>query len=280
MSVQTIGVTKPRMELVTVTPQLALTWLDNHNTHNRPLSPSRVRAYAETMTKGLWRHPTGEPVIFDRTGTLQDGQHRLAAQVESGSSVDYWVNFDADPADFTVIDQGRSRTASDVLSMQGMANANTVAAIARTVLAMSYKSDKVWTGQLAVPALVADFASKNRDNFILASKVAKNVRGESRIPSTPFGSVFYWVNDQCPDSEQLADFVAQVKNGVGLREGSPTHTLRKWGIQRSTSHGVRAQMGVVFVTKAWNAFASGKPLKKLVWLDSEMPMPLPIPAAF
>lgn len=265
----------PKMQLVTVTSDLAAAWLSENNLHNRRLSSQRVRLYAEVMRKGLWRNPTGEPIIFDRLNRLQDGQHRLAAQVDSGATIQYWVNFGADPDDFVVIDQGKSRSAADVLSTQGFSSSSHAASIAKTLLLIKGKSHRSWSGAVVSPAEVSAFAAENSARLSTTVKVARNVWGESRVPTSAFGAVFFLADSLHPKSEQLADFVDQVRTGVGLFAGSPAHTLRRWAVQRPTNRRDEQQTKVVFVSKAWNAFVAGRELKKLVWLASEMPMPFP-----
>jgi len=277
MSVECIHKNAPsEMKLVTVTPNLAAAWLAENNVHNRPLAPSRVRAYADAMRRGLWRNPTGEPIIFDTLNRLQDGQHRLAAQVESGATLQYWVNYRANPDDFVVIDQGKSRTASDVLATQGITSYTNAATIVRTLILMQNRPHRSWSGTHVTPSEISAFAAENFAQVESASKIAKSVWHESRLPVSAFGAVYYWVYSELPQSEQLLDFVQQVKTGLGLLEGSPAHTLRKWALQRPRNRNSQQQMNVVYVTKAWNAFAHNRELKKLVWLPSEMPMPLPI----
>lgn len=265
----------PKMQLVSVSSELAARWLSENNVHNRRLSGQRVRLYADVMRKGLWRNPTGEPIIFDRLNRLQDGQHRLAAQVDSGATIQYWVNFGADPDDFVVIDQGKSRNAADVLSTQGFSSSSHAASIAKTLLLIEHRSHRSWSGAVISSAEVSAFAEQSAARLDMAVKVARNVWAESRVPTSAFGAVFFLADSLHPESQQLADFVSQVKTGVGLFEGSPAHTLRRWAVQRPTNRRDEQQTKVVFVTKAWNAFVAGRELKKLVWLNSEMPMPLP-----
>jgi hypothetical protein len=283
MSVLNLPRPEPQMRLVTVDPDLANNWLNDHNTHNRHLAPSRVGLYAQTMSKGLWRHPTGEPLIFDRLGRLQDGQHRLAAQVKAGQTITYWVMTDADPDDFLVIDQGRSRTSGDIVGMLGISHRNQVAAIARTVLMMERVQDRVWangSGNRVLATEVTSFAQKHQDLLVPAAQRGALVAKNARIPATPFGAVDYWVESQMCGSGQWADFAEGAIHGVGLSPGSPILALRRWGLSRSTMHGINQQLQVAIVSKAWNAFVDGREIQRITWSSSQLPMPMPkAPAA-
>jgi hypothetical protein len=283
MSVLNLPRPEPQMRLVTVDPDLANKWLTNHNTHNRHLAPSRVGLYAQTMSKGLWRHPTGEPLIFDRLGRLQDGQHRLAAQVKAGQTITYWVMTDADPDDFLVIDQGRSRTSGDIIGMEGIPHRNQVAAIARTVLMIERAPDRAWSGGIVhrvLPSEVTEFARANHELLVPAAQRGGLAAKLARIPATPFGAIDFCVESQVAGSGQWADFAEGVIHGVGLTPGSPILALRRWGLTRSTMQGVSQQLQVAIITKAWNAFVEGREIQRLSWSTAQLPLPRPkTPAA-
>ena len=66
-----------RSRTVTITPKRAAEMLE-HNGHNRPLTRTRVREFAEAMKRGDWQL-THQGIAFDTDGQLKDGQHRLAA---------------------------------------------------------------------------------------------------------------------------------------------------------------------------------------------------------
>jgi hypothetical protein len=272
--------TSSQMQLVTVTPSMAELWLTDCNTRNRHLSKSRVEMYASTMKAGLWRHPTGEPLIFDRLGRMQDGQHRLAAQVAASVTVSYWVMTGADPNDFTVIDQGKTRRVGDIIGIDGVTSANQVAAIAKVHLMMLHFPHRVWTGghTRVVPAQVTAFALENRTELVTATHEADRIRKNTRLPRTAIGAVSFYANQLWRDSQpsaQWSEFVRELMSGAHLGEDSPVLTLRKWAISRSTLQGVSQQLQVSLITKAWNAYVDNRPLTRLVWQNSSMPMPLP-----
>lgn len=73
-----------------VTPQTAESWLAV-NEANRPLRRSSVSRLADDMEAGLWIETNPQPLIFDPSGALIDGQHRLQALVKSGRSISFWV---------------------------------------------------------------------------------------------------------------------------------------------------------------------------------------------
>lgn len=70
------------------------------------------------MKEGAWK-TTGSPVQFGASGRLVDGQNRLQAIIDSGSTVRMLVVDGVDDEIFDVIDGGAKRTGADMLHIEG-----------------------------------------------------------------------------------------------------------------------------------------------------------------
>jgi hypothetical protein len=87
------------MELqeIEITPEIAQDMM-KYNTCNRPLSKNTVAKYASMMKKGEW-YLSHQAIAFtkDEKGNsiLVDGQHRLAAVMQSGTTVTSTVIYNA-----------------------------------------------------------------------------------------------------------------------------------------------------------------------------------------
>lgn len=114
---------------VFITPEVARKMLES-NTANRPLSKSVVSALAGAMKRGEWKE-NGDTIRVGEKGVLLDGQHRLSAIVLSGISQKYIVVSDLEPETFKTIDQGRKRSASDMLAIGGAKHYTALANSAR-----------------------------------------------------------------------------------------------------------------------------------------------------
>lgn len=101
-----------RQETITVTPELANEWLKKNIERNRKVRASDVSKYARDMRAGRWEL-TPQGIIFNESGNLMDGQHRLWAVVEAGVPVDMVVWFDVPDEMVHVIDSGVSRKMTD-----------------------------------------------------------------------------------------------------------------------------------------------------------------------
>jgi hypothetical protein len=75
-----------KMELKTITPEWAAQILAHNNTRNRAMSRAHVEMLANEIRRGAWDF-TGDTIKLSPDGQLIDGQHRLAAVVKAGVSI-------------------------------------------------------------------------------------------------------------------------------------------------------------------------------------------------
>jgi hypothetical protein len=98
-----------------ISPEKAKKYLAQ-NTSNRSLRRSLVSRYAKDMKSGNWKL-THQGLAFNAHGVLLDGQHRLAAVVESGLSVEMLVTRGVESGTQLVMDDHAKRSASDALTL-------------------------------------------------------------------------------------------------------------------------------------------------------------------
>ena len=102
-------------KVMPISPKRAKEWLEK-NTVNRPLRNWWVKELASRMQKGQWKL-SPEPIVFSRDGRMLDGQHRSWAIIESGMTVMMSVAIVEDDSVFDVLDQGVTRSNSDILGV-------------------------------------------------------------------------------------------------------------------------------------------------------------------
>lgn len=112
---------------------------------NRKMSLTSVTYYAEQMARDEWPK-TGQPLIFSDTGTLLDGQHRIAAGYLSNTP--FWTYIVSDvpesPHLFAFIDNVKARTPANALQTAGL---NGASAVISQVLKMAVEYEAgVYTG--------------------------------------------------------------------------------------------------------------------------------------
>ncbi len=88
------------------------------NTHNRDLRISRVKLLVNAIKRGEWKL-NGDCVVLSGNGSggvLLNGQHRLYAIVESGTSVDLALMYNAMPEAQETMDSGMPRSREEYQS--------------------------------------------------------------------------------------------------------------------------------------------------------------------
>jgi len=109
---------EPRIERMTITPEMAAHWLENNNTNNRTVSEALVRKFARDMQNGHW-DCTHQGIAFDTNNVLLDGQHRLWAIVYAEVPVDMFVGFGFSRDMLPKVDAGKKRSVADSLRLGG-----------------------------------------------------------------------------------------------------------------------------------------------------------------
>lgn len=153
-----------KTELMKITPEIAKGMLES-NTKNRKVSMVRVNLYADDMSRGGWQ-TNGEPICFNKSGQLINGQHRLMAVVKSGCTVDMVVVFDVDN-DVTLYDRGRTRSASDAIALSGIYSTSKTASMARLYL---YENTKNKAASYA-ESRIRDFHIEHADGIKKAIEI-------------------------------------------------------------------------------------------------------------
>lgn len=98
-----------------VTPEMAKVWLAKSK-GNRQIRDAYVLSLAVDLEAGRWV-PEASDVVFDTTGALIDGHHRLSAIVMYEAPARMCVKRDVPPEARNVIDTGRTRSMTDLLGM-------------------------------------------------------------------------------------------------------------------------------------------------------------------
>jgi len=213
--------------VMTVTPQQALAWLEK-NSSNRPLSLARIKQYTKDIIDGNFGL-TGEAIRFFEDGALADGQHRLTAIVKACKSVETLVVFGVKKAVAPYIDTGKSRTASDVLSMFSGVNDTDARALA-TAVRMINKHDKgnhyasTAGGGDVTNAYIQDYYRDNENELCAAMEwVAENGKyKDAVIPRAVQIALYFLFNRANP--KLAGDYLKKIIHGVGIEEKS-THAV-------------------------------------------------------
>lgn len=257
-------------QIETITPAIAAEYLKNNET-NRPLSQATVKSYSETMKRGEWLL-NGESIDFDWNGNLLNGQHRLQAVVNSGITIQTFVVRNLNPNVYTSYDCGRSRTAGQLIGMQGVPHYNIVAACVK--IADSFKNGRMTfnteqrTGKMTNYIIVDKF-EKDRDNYVESSKFAVSVRsrfGANVISPSYIAGIHYHLIHNLNHNKLEVEYFIQNILSFETSNNAMLDTLRIRFL-RDNSNKVKMtnEYKMRLIIKVWNAFVDGVNLKIIKW---------------
>lgn len=248
------------LEFVDVGPELAEQWLQL-NDNNRNTKKGNLSKITRAMELDEFRF-VGDPVRFDETGRLIDGQHRLIAIRRSGTSQTLLVMRGFHPEAQLYVDQGSGRLAGDQVKIAGVAEraGNDWASIAR--LALRWDAEDLTTNILVPsnPEIVA-FCSEHQEEMQLAVSAAKAqyTRVKGRVPVA--GATHFFAHQI--DSQLCAEFFRKLASGEGLHAGDPVFALRDALLTRKGRDRLTVLEELVLYVSAWNAKRAGRMVQRL-----------------
>lgn len=263
-------------ELITPTRATELLTL---NLSNRPLNRHHVLFLSQQMAEGKWKR-AGDPIRISKSGQLLDGQHRLTAIVESNVPLHMYVILDLDDDTFQVMDTGRTRTASDMVSLTGQPNATTVAALVKMIIhyrsGLKTNTEGRARGRNGVTnSQIVDFLKQRQDVQPFVKQGMAWFHQCRLLTGTEY-AFLYWLFDPL-DSTQSFTFLSSLATGVNLSVDSPIYLLRRklenYKINRIPMNGKER---LALTLKAWNLFRSGKTVSLLTFNAEKEIFPTPI----
>lgn len=249
------------VEIVDVTPMLAVKWLER-NTHNQPLREGRIAEYAREMSEGRWRF-NAEPVQFGDNGVLLNGQHRLWAIVKSGTTQRMLVVRGLDPDVQLSMDQGTRRTPAGQLHIAGIEVSSTVAASIRVLI--RWREGRLFGDMIAVKPTTSEIVAWAQSRPSDVARLRElSTSGLGQIPVAPSLALAIAFGFDAIDSEDAETFLTGLRTGAGLKAGSPVLALRNRLFrtrETKTRLSDRDMIGLFVV--AWNAYRENRTLARL-----------------
>lgn len=120
------------LRMVWVTPELAANYDLLNAVAQRKVSKEATATYASDMDDDEWAF-LGDPIRFDVTGHMIDGQHRARAIVRSGRAQLIVVITGLPVGIMRYVDMGRRRTYADTLRIRDIPQHVSVAALVRAI---------------------------------------------------------------------------------------------------------------------------------------------------
>jgi len=255
---------------LTITPKIAGDILANM-AENRPLSSTTVERYKNEMLNGAWL-PRSEPLKFDTHGRLVDGQHRLWAVIESGTTQEFIALTGLPSEAFMVLDTGKKRSFKDILGIKrrDLKNLLSVAAATNHIL----RWERGWRGQALLSGVASndinhndlwDFYERNEAEILEATSWGMKMAStyKAALFQSTF-STFAWAILRI-DREDAEDFMRSMLNFSTRGSGDPIHAavtaLRSEMVSdRKDQRGTLARL-----IKGWNGYRKGIEMHKITW---------------
>lgn len=261
----------PTSEFMLVTPELASQLLEG-NSINRPLDRNRVNTYVSEIKNGNWKL-NGEAIIFDSTGALANGQHRLHAIVKSGIAVMMLVVNGVEKDAMKTMDTGKSRTAADILTLEhfdrGYGKTSMASIVAAISMLIKYKAGATISSSggnrmLVTTSEINKFFMKHESLLVnLDKEVRCLAKSTNRIAEASQGVALWFILHEI-DANLAKEFLHAVYTGVNLKPETPQYHLRNIMLSQRKSgkrKGFRPTDFIYLGIKAWNSIRSGRGIK-------------------
>lgn len=240
-------------EIVTVDPKTAKDWLANQNI-NRTIKEKQVARIARDMLVGNWQL-NGESIIFDDSGNLIDGQHRLKAVIVSDTTVPMMIVRGVSPVAQKTIDAGMTRSLGDYLTFSGMRSGTKLASFSRIV--WFYRRGVFPACQTSAPPSQSELigiAEETYEEFLpIYNQVAVHYRqGIKNLFPCPPLVFLVWITGEANQNKSM-EFVEKLYCGKDLGSSDAVYHLRNTLIGLVTKRlmlGTRAKW--VLLIRAWN----------------------------
>jgi hypothetical protein len=228
------------------------------------------------MMNGDWKE-TGEPISFDQSGNLINGQHRLAAMVETNTPIEFLINYGLNREVFDVIDNGLSRTNSTILEMDGYKNSANLSALVRSIIAYNDNGNydaKNFKGvnQITI-SQIKNFLEDESDTIDYLDRYKK-----SSVVSASVSSFCYWLLAKV-DAVKAEEMLDKVFLGYGLVPNTIEHYLFDKLQRNKNANTTKLTKTAVIchVILCWRRVMGWSRSKamQLNW-DSRSPLPKPI----
>lgn len=195
-----------------ITPAIAQDWI-NRNTGNRSLRDGVVEKYAADMYNGHWTECIVPIVFYADDGSIADGQHRLWAIMESGTTQTFIVLRDYPRAAGLNIDTGLLRSIVDNARISGVDTdlSNTLVAVATAIEAGVRSARGPGRRASLTSTERLELVERHREAARWAMKYGPNARGlRNTITLAALGRAWYHEADK----ERLARFGKVLTDGM------------------------------------------------------------------
>jgi len=241
------------------------------NRNNRNVYNANVKKMERAHANKQWKY-TGDPIRLDVNGKLLDGQHRLHAAVNTGTTLRVPVISGLPTSYFEYIDISKPRSSKDALALLGVRNPRMVASIVTFLWQLTNNKAGLGGRSREAPtppeALELFLRFGDEHNNALYPHAALATKGQKvHFPGAAVG-VMSLLYEQI-DPEQNKRFWEGALDNLDIQEvDDPRNALKdhieKFVVRqiRGTEVALRPDQGALWIHYAWRKFMAGAPIKK------------------
>lgn len=259
-------------EIINVTPEMALDWLNNSFEGQRHIRKKHVERITADMRNNRWI--TGPDAIVLISGKLANGQHRLSGLVKAKTSQTFLVLKSDNPELYKVIDAGIKRTVTDGLG--DMECRHEIPAIARWVKAY-------YDGGVRVAAMsgggagkdramsqieMIDYVVANRHDLIPAAHFIRGIWFRTKLLQASIAGAIHVIGNKAGKREQVEKFLMQVYCGG---EGVVGELRNRLIASMGTSKKLRPGYVFNLTMKALSYYLKGEQPQRLIFKEGDKP---------
>lgn len=253
---------------VKITPKLAAWLMAERNPQNRPINEVHVASLARDMKNGKWYGHVGDEMTIDRSGNINNVQHRLRGIIESGTTQTMVVRFGMSAKARLPEGTGRNKTYSNYLAMIGGKDAKHLENRASAIRLLhgflhdqnrpKNKSGNFKPTQSELNEIDEQFGAELYDSlkFVMSNNI-------TLVTVATNASVLHFLMKQTAHADKADEFFEKLGTGVGLTSNNPILIARNRFLADSNSnkllrHQSNKDAAMGLIAKAWNAWVSGK----------------------
>lgn len=245
---------KVSAQIEDVSPNVATGWLGNMIGEQRPRRSLHVKKLADDMTDGRWK--VGPDAILLVKGKLANGQHRLCAIVESGTTQKMLVLRSDDHDLYQVLDCGLKRSVGDMLVSHPYGRE--IPPIARLVRA--YEEGCVNIAGTSAAAMThaecVQACLDESETLAEAASFASSLYNQTAILPQSIGGCIYMIGVKHGIVEKAKRFLEGVYlDGSGSAAGDLRNRLIA---DKSTRARLSKQIVFAMTVKAFKAYVEGR----------------------
>lgn len=236
---------------------------------NRSLNKRNVLRLAKVMKDGHFHGLCSEPIAITSSKELINGQHRLHAVIESGTSQQMIISRGADKEAYKYLDNvGKVRTNADILKLNGYAYYTQKAAAFKIV--DKYKSNSLALGgstDLIGYEVIEQIEAYGDDYLDHFCREAGVICDSSLFSySITLAGLIIAFESKKDEQKGLREWVDGITGKVPTAKGDPRFELREYGKdpKRKERGSSSATFGKDFRVYAacWNKFLDGSDMSK------------------